>query len=201
MVAPTAAHTVTLSIDGREVTASAGETVLEAALAAGIDVPRLCFDPRLKPVGACRLCLVEVEGRPGLATACTTAVAEGQVVRTESEELSSLRKAVLEVGLAPAVENYLVALVMATRRPAAYDAELGRWLAYGASPRASQCLILGGKARAVLSGRYHVDFEDVQAVAVAVLRHRLVLNFEAEADGRGTRDVIRELLEESNGWT
>ena len=100
MTAETTLDTMTLSIDGRQVSASAGQTVLEAALAAGIDVPRLCFDPRLKPVGACRLCIVEVEGLPGLPTACTTQVAEGMAVRTETDELAATRKSVLELILA-----------------------------------------------------------------------------------------------------
>jgi formate dehydrogenase alpha subunit len=97
MVVATSPHTVSLTIDGRPISAAAGDTVLQAALAAGIDVPRLCFDPRLRPVGACRLCLVEVEGQPNASAACTTAVSEGMVVQTESDELASLRKEVLEL--------------------------------------------------------------------------------------------------------
>ena len=76
-----------------------------------------------------------------------------------------------------------------------------RYVAWGAGPRASQYLVLGAKARAASRGAPVPSYEDVRAVAPAVLAHRLVLNFEAEADGRTTRDVIRELLEESQGWT
>ena len=87
-----------------------------------------------------------------------------------------------------------VDLVMSTQ-PGGDNAHLAsEHFRYGASPRASQCLILGGKARAVLSGRYHVDFEDVQAVAVAVLRHRLVLNFHARAEGATVDKIIHTVL-------
>ena len=76
-----------------------------------------------------------------------------------------------------------------------------QYVSWGAGPRASQYLVLGAKARAASRGSPVPSYEDVQAVAPAVLAHRLVLNFEAEADGRGTRDIIRELLQESEGWT
>ena len=75
-----------------------------------------------------------------------------------------------------------------------------RYVAWGAGPRASQYLVLGAKARAASRGAAVPSYDDVRAIAPAVLAHRLVLNFEAEADGRGTRDLIRELLEESEGW-
>ncbi|MBT8164904.1 MAG: formate dehydrogenase subunit alpha [Acidimicrobiia bacterium] len=92
-----ALKTVTLQIDGREIVAQEGDTVLEAALSVGIDIPRLCHDPRLKPVGACRLCVVEIEGQHGLLTSCTMEVAEGMVVETETDQLAAKRKTVLEL--------------------------------------------------------------------------------------------------------
>ena len=60
-----------LNINGRELTAQSGQTILEVALANGIDIPHLCCDPRLEPSGACRLCLVEIEGEPDPETSCT----------------------------------------------------------------------------------------------------------------------------------
>ncbi len=75
------------------------------------------------------------------------------------------------------------------------DPRIQKFLTYGASPRASQYLILGAKAMAVLSGRFHVDFADVRAVALPVLRHRLVLNFHARAEGIDADDLIRRLIE------
>ena len=66
---------------------------------------------------------------------------------------------------------------------------------WGAGPRASQYLVLGAKARAILHGRYHVAYEDIKAVAAPVLRHRILTNFNAEADGITSLDVINRLLE------
>ena len=68
------------------------------------------------------------------------------------------------------------------------------WVSWGAGPRAMQYLLLGGKARAVLDGRYHVTTEDVKAVAKPVLRHRVITNFDAEADGVTSEAVIDDLI-------
>ena len=86
-----------LTVDGREVLAQPGQTVLHVALANGIDIPHLCHDPRLTPTGACRLCLVEIAGERGLQTACTRLAAPGMVVKTNTEEVRSLRKTTLEM--------------------------------------------------------------------------------------------------------
>ena len=75
-----------LTIDGRQVAAEPGTTVLAAARAAGIDIPTLCQDDRLEPFTACRLCLVEVEGARALLAACGTDVSDGMVVRTSTPE-------------------------------------------------------------------------------------------------------------------
>ncbi|GAA4495569.1 MoxR family ATPase [Pseudaeromonas paramecii] len=120
---------------------------------------------------------------------------EAEPPRLSQQDLFTARKAVLEVALAPAVENYLVALVMATRRPAAYDAELGRWLAYGASPRATMALARCARVRAWLAGREFVTPDDVQHCVYPVLRHRLLLSMEAEADGIDSNQVIERLLQ------
>jgi formate dehydrogenase alpha subunit len=85
-----------LSIDGREVSARQGQTILQAALAAGIRIPHLCYDSRLTPTGACRLCLIEVGGKEALDTACTLAAAPGLTVRTDTPKLRELRKMTLE---------------------------------------------------------------------------------------------------------
>ena len=70
-----------------------------------------------------------------------------------------------------------------------------KWVAYGASVRAAQYLILGGKARAVTRGRYHVSFDDIQALANPVLRHRVLLNFHAESEGITPDQIVDQLLE------
>jgi len=86
---------VNLTIDGQEVQARPGQTILEAAQAAGIEIPTLCHDPRLEPYGACRMCLVEVEGARGPMASCGTAVREGMKVQTRSEKIIKIRKFVL----------------------------------------------------------------------------------------------------------
>ena len=111
------------------------------------------------------------------------------------EALFAARQEVLQVKLATAVENYIVTLVMATRRPVAYDGELARWLAYGASPRATMAMARCSRVRAWLQGRDFVTPDDVQACAYPILRHRLILSMEAEADGIDTNQVITRLLQ------
>lgn len=88
---------VRLVIDGRQVAAGAGQTVLEAARQHGIEIPTLCYHPDLSPVGSCRLCVVEVEGMHALPAACTLIAAEGMRVQTESEALTASRRGVLEL--------------------------------------------------------------------------------------------------------
>ncbi len=88
---------VTLTINGKQVTAPAGSTILEAARQAGITIPTLCHHPDLSNVGACRLCVVSVQKARGLQTACTTPVFDGMVVDTESEDARETRRFVLEM--------------------------------------------------------------------------------------------------------
>jgi predicted molibdopterin-dependent oxidoreductase YjgC len=93
----TGVQLVTLTINGQELKAEPGRTILEVARAAGIDIPTLCHDPRLEPYGACRMCLVEVEGARGPMAACGTAVREGMKVQTHSEKIVKIRRFVLEL--------------------------------------------------------------------------------------------------------
>jgi formate dehydrogenase alpha subunit len=88
---------IRLTIDGREVKASTGMTVLEAAQSAGIYIPTLCADPDLKPYGGCRLCIVEIEKMRGFPTSCTTPATEGMVVKTNTEALNEVRRTVVEL--------------------------------------------------------------------------------------------------------
>src|SRR3984885_246099 len=88
---------VTLTVDGKKVTAPVGTPLIEACRAAGIAVPAFCYYPGLSPVGACRMCLVRLEKVPKLQTACTTPVAEGMVVTTESDEIAQARKATVQL--------------------------------------------------------------------------------------------------------
>ena len=89
--------TTSLSIDGRCVTVTAGTSVLRAAALAGIDIPKLCATDHLAAFGSCRLCLVQIDGRNGTPASCTTPVAEGMVVHTETERLVTLRRGVMEL--------------------------------------------------------------------------------------------------------
>lgn len=109
-------------------------------------------------------------------------------------DLFSARKAVLEIYMDEAVENYLVQLVMATRNAQAYSDDLGRWLSYGASPRATIALDRCARARAWLDGREFVTPEDIQAVYPNVLRHRIILSYQAEADGITADAVLQQIL-------
>jgi len=88
---------VTLTIDGQKVTVPSDYNIIKAAKRAGIDIPALCYDPNLEVVGACRLCLVEIEGWRKPETACSTKVQEGMVVSTETEKLAKLRKEILQL--------------------------------------------------------------------------------------------------------
>lgn len=87
--------TITLTINGIEVQAEPGMTVLEAARANNIHIPTLCYSPKLRPLGACRMCVVEVEKMRGYPTACTVPVSDGMVVKTETEALQNLRRETL----------------------------------------------------------------------------------------------------------
>jgi MoxR-like ATPase len=113
-------------------------------------------------------------------------------------EILQLQEIVRRVPVADDVIRYVLRLTRATRVNKDEAPQYIRdWLSWGAGPRASQYLILGGKARAVLQGRNHVSAEDVQAVAHPVLRHRILTNFSAEAEGIRAENIIERLLEET----
>ena len=89
-----------MTIDGRTVEAKPGATVLQTALDAGIYIPHLCHDEQLEPYGGCRMCIVDIDGSRGLPAACTTQVAEGMVVRTDTEPVNRVRRMVCEMMIA-----------------------------------------------------------------------------------------------------
>ena len=88
---------VSLTIDGKKVTVPEDYNIIQAAKEIGIDIPALCYDPNLEVVGACRLCIVEIEGSRKLETSCSTKVREGMVVRTETERVVKARKDILQL--------------------------------------------------------------------------------------------------------
>jgi len=128
----------------------------------------------------------------------TTTQRESKVNKVLSgEDIVALQNLVYRIPVPDHVYRYAVTLVRKTRRndPAAPD-YIRNWVAWGAGPRASQYLILGAKARSILYGRGYASVEDVKAVALPVLRHRVLLNFNAEAEGMTSDSVAQRLLEE-----
>lgn len=112
----------------------------------------------------------------------------------KQDVIFAARDEVLSIYMADNIEQYLLQIVLATRNAGVYGDDLAQWLQYGASPRASITLDRCARAHAWLEQRDYVGPEDVQAVAHEVLRHRLILNYEAEAEGMTTDSVISELL-------
>lgn len=122
----------------------------------------------------------------------TTAAAEHML---NPEQVFAARAEVLAIHMADPLTEYLLQLVLASRDAGARDAELGRWIAWGASPRASIALDRCSRARAWLQGRDYALPEDVHAVVHDVLRHRVLLSYEAEAEGVRVDQVIDRLLQ------
>ncbi len=104
-----------------------------------------------------------------------------------------MRHVVRMVPLAPHVQEYVVKLVLATHSDGHANALANKYIRYGSSPRGAQALILGGKVRALLNGRFNVSKDDVRALLKPALRHRIILNFEAQADGRAADDLLEEI--------
>lgn len=115
--------------------------------------------------------------------------------RVTASEVFAARQQVANVHMAEAVEDYLLALVLATRKPAELSPELARWASFGASPRGTIALDRCSRALAWLDGRDYVTPDDIRTVAFDVLRHRVLLNFDAQAEGISTDDFLRRLLE------
>ncbi len=113
------------------------------------------------------------------------------------EQIIELQKLVRQVPVAGHVKDYAVRLVLATH-PKSETAALvsNQYLRFGSSPRGGQTLMLAAKVRALIQGRFNVSFDDIQAVAPAALRHRLILNFEAEAEGVTTDHIVTQILQD-----
>jgi MoxR-like ATPase len=111
------------------------------------------------------------------------------------KELFAIRQDVANLYLDPKLNSYIVDLVQASRNPQAYDKDLARWCRFGASPRASIALARCARARAWLDGEEFVAPHHIQAVAPSIMRHRILLTFEAEAEGITTDDFLSRLLD------
>ncbi len=113
------------------------------------------------------------------------------------ETLLELQKLVREVPVASHVKDYAVRLVLATHPKTGTAAPIAnQFLRFGSSPRGAQTLLLAGKVRALAEGRFNVSFDDIEAVSQPALRHRLILNFEAEAEGITTDQIISQILQD-----
>ncbi|MBA3065186.1 MoxR family ATPase [bacterium] len=113
------------------------------------------------------------------------------------DEIIDIQKFVRKIPVSASTIEYAVKLVKMTRHPDG-DPEIIKWLSWGAGPRASQSLVLAGKINAALEGRFSVLKEDINAAAYPVLRHRLIINFSAEAEGVSTDDIIKNILERAS---
>jgi MoxR-like ATPase len=131
--------------------------------------------------------------------AATTGTSEPQIaVVASGDEIERMHSVVREVPAAENIIDFTARLVRATRPGHSADGVpdfVGRWVRWGAGPRAGQALLLGAKARALLEGRSVVAHDDVRAVALPVLRHRILLNFQAEADGIDADQIVTRLVD------
>ena len=116
-------------------------------------------------------------------------------VRLTQADIFTARKQALALHMAPELEQYLVQLIMATRTPAAVDADLAQWIEMGVSPRATIALDRCARAHAWLAGRDFVGPDDIQAVVHNVLRHRLILTYQAEAQGITANQVLDRIVQ------
>ena len=114
--------------------------------------------------------------------------------RISQSDLFSARQSILGLHLAPALEQYIVQLIMATRTPEAFSASLQSTIEYGASPRATIALERCARAHAWLAGRDFVGPDDIQAVFHSVMRHRIILSYEALAEGKTANQTLSEVL-------
>jgi MoxR-like ATPase len=118
----------------------------------------------------------------------------GDFQKISLQNVFNARNEVLNIYMAESLEKYLLQIVLATRNPAVYGQDLAAWIQYGASPRASIALDRCARAKAWLAQRDFVDPSDIQNIAYDVLRHRLILSYEAEAEGITSDEVIRQLI-------
>ena len=144
--------------------------------------------------------LVNYSGRQEMATILerTTRGEHPQPNKVmDGKEIRRWQQLIREVLIAPPVQDYAVRLVLATHPQGEFAAaETNKFIRCGASPRAAQALVLAGKVRALLEGRYNVSFEDIRRVYLPALRHRVLLNFEAQAENISSDSVLMEVMKE-----
>lgn len=116
----------------------------------------------------------------------------------EPEDIRRLRELTDDIFMDEKIEEYIVSLVEASRRPEAYDLKIGDLIRYGASPRATIFLAMAARGHALLEGRGYVTPQDVKSVAMDVLRHRLIVTYEAEAEEIGSETIVQKILDSVN---
>jgi len=145
--------------------------------------------------------LVGYPSREDLSTVLdrtVTAFVYEKRILMNGREIEDWKKLVLQVVVAPHVQDYAVRLALATHPHGTFAVpSTNRFVRYGSSPRGVQALVLAAKIQALLDGRYNVSFEDLRASAYPALRHRILLNFEAEAEGITPDSIIKEVLEKT----
>ena len=127
----------------------------------------------------------------------TTSEQEPQASQiVNAQQILDAQAVVRRVAIAPHVQDYAIRLVLATHPGGEYAADMtNRFVRFGASPRAAQALVLAGKVRAMMNERYHVSFDDIAESLLPGMRHRVLLNFEGQAEGTDNDDVLRQILE------
>lgn len=172
------ADTITLTINGKQVTAQAGQTLLQVCRAQGIDIPTLCYLEDLFPSGACRMCVVEVEGARGLVPSCAFPVADGQVVHTHSPRARRARKTIVELLLANHPQECLTCVRSAKCELQTLASDLGvREQRYEGSRRAypvdaSSVSLVRDPEKCILCGRCVRVCEEIQGVAAIDFTNR-----------------------------
>jgi len=126
--------------------------------------------------------------------AYTTPMVDVEAVMSPGDILAA-REVIDEIYIDEKIKDYIVDITLATRDPAAYGIGIAEWIEYGASPRATLALTIGAKASAFLSGRGYVTPQDVKTVAMDVLRHRVIVTYEAEAEEKTSEDVVKAVLD------
>lgn len=115
----------------------------------------------------------------------------------DGAEIMKWREFTKEIIVSPEVKDYAIRLILATHPNGPYStAVTNKYLGFGSSPRGAQAIILTAKLRAILNERWNVSFEDIREMALPVLRHRAILNFEGEAEGQSSDDIVKSILEE-----
>jgi MoxR-like ATPase len=142
--------------------------------------------------------LVKYPSREDLSTIVTRTIQKEETPIQQiltREEILELRRVGREVLVAPHVQSYAIDLVMATQPEGGQGHELAqKFIRYGASPRGAQALVECGQVHALLEGRLHLSTDDIQVIAPAVLRHRIILNFDAHAEGQTPETVLEKII-------